>query len=295
MGNRLALILAATLGLVVFGAGTAEACTNGPIIACTGGDAARVTITSQQLREYAAANIPGVPGPKYEYDWTSYCSRGGPGEFADKDPWCQGAVEACQRALSPGPGPAVFVWRKLTNEPDGTEVKGAPWSRLGLTCFPDLVPGRSQALTMNDILRAFHDTPFAKPTASIQPVGLKTLVNLPTYYATAYPTTGYEPGEIDTTTILGFHVDIRPKATAYTYTFGDHTTLGPTNNPGGPYPTGTIRHTYNQPGTYPVRIDTEYTGQFRVNGGQWIDIPDTVTIQGTTSQLQVLEAVTRLH
>ena len=148
---------------------------------------------------------------------------------------------------------------------------------------------------MNDILSAFHDTPFAKPTASIQPVGLKTLVNLPTYYAAAYPTTGFEPGEVDSTTILGFRVDIRPRATSYTYTFGDASALGPTNDPGGPYPNGGIRHTYTRPGTYPVRVDTEYTGQFRVNGGQWIDIPDTVTIQGSTSQLQVVEAVTRLH
>lgn len=148
---------------------------------------------------------------------------------------------------------------------------------------------------MAHILHAFHDTPFSTAYASIQPVNLKTLVNLPTFFAAAYPTTGYQPGEIDATTILGFRVEIRPTATSYTYHFGDGTTLGPTKDPGGTYPDGAIRHTYQRTDTYPVRVDTTYSGQFRVNGGQWIDIPDTVTIQGTTSQLQVLEAVTRLQ
>ena len=244
----------------------------------------------QKLRE---GNAVGSPVDKYQYGAVSLCSTGIPGT-SDADIFCGRAVSACLTRAD-GPGPGVFVWRRLMELADGTPVNDAAWERRGWTCFPQAVPGAENTLTMDHIREAFHDTPFAKPTASIQPVGLKTLVNLPTYYATAYPTTGYEPGEIDTTTILGFHVDIRPKATAYTYTFGDHTTLGPTNNPGGPYPTGTIRHTYNQPGTYPVRIDTEYTGQFRVNGGQWIDIPDTVTIRGTTSQLNVVEAVTRLH
>ncbi len=288
LGHWLAPALVAALAVAASPVALADA------IGDTDPGGARITITSQQLREYAAANLPGVEGPKYEYSWTSYCARGNP-ESPDRDPWCQGAVQACQRAQSPGPGPAVFVWRRLTQEADGTAVTGGAWDRLGLTCFPDLVPGRTQALTMGHILQAFHDTPFSTAYASIQPVNLKTLVNLPTYFAAAYPTTGYQPGEVDATTILGFRVEIRPNVTSYTYHFGDGTTLGPTEDPGGPYPEGAIRHTYQQPGTYPARVDTVYSGQFRVNGGQWIDIPDTVTIQGTTSQLQVLEAVTRLH
>ncbi|MBK9476360.1 MAG: hypothetical protein IPL94_09035 [Tetrasphaera sp.] len=288
LGHWLALALVAALAVAASPMALADA------TADTDPGGARITITSQQLREYAAANLPGVEGPKYEYSWTSYCSKGGP-ESADKDPWCDGAVTACTRINTSGPGPAVFVWRKLTQEADGTAVTDGAWDRLGLTCFPDLVPGRAGALTMAHILQAFHDTPFSTPYASIQPVNLRTLVNLPTYFAAAYPTTGYQPGEVDTTTILGFRVEIRPTATSYTYHFGDGTTLGPTEDPGGPYPDGAIRHTYQRTATYPVRVDTVYSGQFRVNGGQWIDIPDTVTIQGTTSQLQVLEAVTRLH
>ena len=254
-----------------------------------------IHLSASYLRHLAANNAVGSAYDKFKYNAVSLCSEGEPGTI-DADVFCTRAVAACTGAnAGRGPGPAVYVWRKLVELADGTKVPAAPWERAGWTCFPQLVPGAKNTLTMNDILSAFHDTPFAKPTASIQPVGLKTLVNLPTYYAAAYPTTGFEPGEVDSTIILGFRVDIRPRATSYTYTFGDASTLGPTDDPGGPYPNGSIRHTYTRPGTYPVRIDTEYTGQFRVNGGQWIDIPDTVTIQGTTSQLQVLEAVTRLH
>lgn len=251
-------------------------------------------LSARTLVALRSKNSVGSTEPKFKYDWTSYCSKSGP-EASDKDPWCDGAVPACQRSPEPGPGPAVWVWRRLVETSDGDPVTDAPWDRVGLTCFPDLIPGRAPQLTMGHILQAFHDTPFSTAYASIQPVNLRTLVNLPTYFAATYPTAGYQPGEIDATTILGFRVEIRPTATSYTYHFGDGTTLGPTEDPGGPYPEGTIRHTYQRTDTYPVRVDTTYSGQFRVNGGQWIDIPDTVTIQGTTSQLQVLEAVTRLH
>lgn len=254
-----------------------------------------VRLDAADLHKLAAENSVGSTFDKYQYGAVSLCSEGEPGS-TDADVFCLKAVAACLGVnAGRGPGPGVYVWRKMIERADGSQVTSAPWASAGWTCFPQYVPGATNTLTMDHIVRAFHDTPFAKASASIQPVKLKTLVNLPTYYAAAYPTTGYGPGEIDTTTILGFRVDIRPQALSYTYHFGDDTTLGPTDNPGGPYPDGQIRHTYTQPGTYPVRVDTEYSGQFRVNNGQWIDIPDTVTIQGATSQLLVLEAVSRLH
>jgi len=37
-----------------------------------------------------------------------------------------------------------------------------------------------------------------------------------------------------------------------------------------------------------------YGGEFRVDGGAWIPIPDTVEIQGTPQALTVLEARARL-
>ena len=59
---------------------------------------------------------------------------------------------------------------------------------------------------------------------------------------------------------------------------------------GGPYPNGDVRHTYGAPADVQVRIDVTYGGQFSVGGGEWIDIPDVVTIQGTPFALRVAEA-----
>ena len=62
-----------------------------------------------------------------------------------------------------------------------------------------------------------------------------------------------------------------------------------------PHPTGDIRATYAQPGTHEVRADIVYTGQFRVGGSQWFDIPGDVDLPGTPVTLTVREAMSRLY
>jgi hypothetical protein len=94
--------------------------------------------------------------------------------------------------------------------------------------------------------------------------------------------------------MAGFRVEIRPKAKSITYRYGDGTTSGPTTSLGGAYPTGDIVKAYTHAGAYAVRADATYTGEFRVNGGQWIDIPGEVTIQGIPQMLTVTTAKNRL-
>jgi hypothetical protein len=43
----------------------------------------------------------------------------------------------------------------------------------------------------------------------IQPEGNLTLVTLPTFFEVKWPSAGFQPGEIDTTTLLGHRVRIR--------------------------------------------------------------------------------------
>jgi len=147
---------------------------------------------------------------------------------------------------------------------------------------------------MGQILAAFHNTPWARPTVHIQPEGNLTLVTLDTYFQVSWPTTGFQPGEIDTTTLLGNQVRIRPTAAGYTYYFGDGATTGPTLSPGGPYPGGDITHAYPKAGTYPTRIDITYGGEFSVAAGPWIPIPDTVTVTGQIQPVTVKTARARL-
>lgn len=43
-----------------------------------------------------------------------------------------------------------------------------------------------------------------------------------------------------------------------------------------------------------MRADVTYTGQFRIGGGEWVDIPGTVTINGTPVTVTVATARSRL-
>ena len=144
---------------------------------------------------------------------------------------------------------------------------------------------------------AFHDTDFTVPTVNIQPEGDVTLVNLPTFFEVKFPAAGFGPDEVDTpdpARLLGYHIEVRPRLKSITYHLGT-TTIGPTTSLGGPHPTGDIRATYLQPGTHRVRADIVYTGQFRVGGSQWFDIPGDVDLQGTPVTLTVREARSRLY
>ncbi|KRF29516.1 hypothetical protein ASG91_00335 [Phycicoccus sp. Soil802] len=173
-----------------------------------------------------------------------------------------------------------------------------PWVQYGITCFPEDAPGPVRPrVTMAMVLAAFHDTDFAKPTLDVQPRGNVTLVTLPTYFQTSWPQSGYQPGEIDEVDparMAGFRVEIRPRVKSITYDYGDGSTSGATTSLGGPYPEGDITRTYTRAGDFTVRADVTYSGQFRVNGGQWIDIPGDVTIRGPAENLTVKTAHARL-
>ncbi len=150
---------------------------------------------------------------------------------------------------------------------------------------------------MGMIRDAFHDTDFSVPTVNIQPEGDVTLVNLPTYFEVQFPRAGFGPNEVDTPDpgrLLGYSIEVRPRLKSITYHLGT-TTIGHTKSLGGPHPTGDIRDTYSQPGVHQVRADIVYTGQFRVGGSEWFDIPGDVGLQGTPVTLTVREARSKLY
>lgn len=245
----------------------------------------RVVMGKQETREAAMADEE--PGVQYEYTAVSLCggSAGDPaGEF-----FCEASILECaNNSAEQGQGPAMRVFRRAL------DPTPQPWVFRGVTCYPDLVAGDGPALTMAMIVDAFHDTAFAVPQVSVQPVGGITLVTLPTFFETVFPQEGFEPGEVDTTSLLGFAVDIRPRLDAVTYHFGDGASEGPTVDTGGPYPDGGITHVYSSRGQVQARADVTYGGQFRVDGGVWNDIPGTATITGTPVTITVKESRARL-
>ena len=226
----------------------------------------------------------------YEYTSVYACPTNIPGDTTADVP-CTGAIQGCAgNTPAQGQGPLVRLYRRELDS-SGSPIGG--WTGIGTTCFPDLVPGKP-VLGLGQILAAFHNTPWAKPTAHIQPEGNATLVTLATYFEVNWPTAGFQPGEIDTVTLIGTPVRIRPTVQAYRYVFGDGTSFGPTPSAGGAYPDGDITHAYPKAGTYNTHIDITYGGEFSIAGGAWLPIPDSVTVAGSLQPLTVKTANARL-
>ncbi|MGH3367452.1 MAG: hypothetical protein ACRDOY_09630 [Nocardioidaceae bacterium] len=90
--------------------------------------------------------------------------------------------------------------------------------------------------------------------------------------------------------LLGQDVDVRATPTRFSWRFGDGA-LGQTTHAGAPYPDLEVTHKYEDADvTVTPSVDVTYSAEFRVGGGAWQEIPETVTISGTPVQLRVVEA-----
>jgi hypothetical protein len=260
--------------------------------------AARVSLyeRSEMRRIKAAAAEAAVAktAKRWAYASVANCPGATPDSPASDDLCTEAARFCAGNTPEQGLGPSVRLFRRQV---DAAGEPLGPWEQYGVTCFPEEAPGAKPALTMQQVLQAFHDTKFAKPKVEIQPKGNVTLVTLPTYFQLVWPSQGFQPDEVDhpdPARLAGFQVEIRPTLKSVNYVYGDGTSSGATESLGGPYPEGDIVKKYDRAGTYDVRADVTYGGQFRVGGGQWIDIPGQVVIQGSPEPLQVRTAHARL-
>src|SRR5665647_1490666 len=277
------------IALLVFSAGPAAADYGGEVAQ----EGVQTSLTNAGLdRATKGLDITTGSAEKRTFEYTSVyaCPTNIPGNNTADVP-CTGAIQGCAgNTPEQGQGPLVRLYRR---ELDASGNPMGGWTGIGTTCFPDLVPGKP-VLGLGQILAAFHNTPWAKPTAHIQPEGNVTLVTLATYFEVNWPTAGFQPGEIDTVTLLGTPVRIRPTIQGYTYVFGDGTSFGPTPSAGGAYPDGDITHAYAKAGIYSTHIDITYGGEFSIAGGAWLPIPDSVTVAGSLQPLTVKTANARL-
>lgn len=294
MRRRTLSIAALTSALVVLTAAVSQADFAG------GADKDKITLTALQLRGYSTelSTMQAKGGPHWDYrSHVASCDVGGAGSWG----YCYAqAVSACA-SLPPaeGKGPLTEVWRRMVDEKGAslptTDPAAGPggWIYLGATCLPSGVPGVAPMPTVEMIVEAFHRTSWAKASISTQPKGDTTLVGLKTFYRAQWSGQGYEPGEIDSidpATMFGFNVQIRPRLESFVYHFGDGSSFGPTTSTGGVYPSGDVIHAYPRPGKYPANVDVTFGAQFRINGGAWVDIPDTVTVRQPATTVTVREA-----
>ncbi len=237
-------------------------------------------------------------GPHWEYkSTTAACGLGGLSDRACYEE----AVRSCAgNTPAEGRGPLTDVSRRWVDQAGkpipAPDTGKTDWNVIGTTCLPELVPGAAPVPTIAMIVNAFHHTPWAKATITTQPKGDVTLVNLKTFYQANWAAQGFQPAEIDhidPATMFGHQVDIRPRLVSYVYHYGDGTSSDPTTSPGGVYPDGDVTHTYTQRGTFTASVDVTFGADFRINGGDWIRLPDTVTVRqpGTTVTVKEARAV----
>jgi hypothetical protein len=177
----------------------------------------------------------------------------------------------------PNPGEQVWdVWGKLTN---------GGWVLAYSVCSsgtPDLEPSEPE-VTPGLVLEALRRMGLPAIRTHTQPED-KTLVNFDTIFY-AEPTTFQR-----TITLLGQRVDVEAAPARFTWRPGDgnvHTTT----TPGRPYPAKDVTHRYERAHrTVQASVDVTYTARFRVGGGAWQDIAETVTISGPPTPLRVAEA-----
>jgi hypothetical protein len=219
--------------------------------------------------EQPVSNTP----PFIEYKWVSACQDGTSSAPGDLVLDCASA-RVC-------PDPAERLWRLWGRAP------GVGWTSLGGQCFgrppgPADTP-RPPEIGPGDVLTALRRIGLPALEAKTQPAD-KTLVNFETiFYA--------EPETFARTiSLLGQRVEVEATPSTYTWHHGDGTS-SQTSTPGARYPAQDVIHEYTDAHvTVTPSVDVTYTARFRVNGGAWQDIPETVTISGPAGSLRIAEA-----
>lgn len=150
-------------------------------------------------------------------------------------------------------------------------------------CDPSAPATFPPTITPAMVLRAFKRIPLPASTIVVQPPDGETLVNFKTNFYT-------EAERFKrTVTLLGQEVTLDIWPSSYIWHFGD-TTSDTTDSPGAPYPDLLVTHEYERTGNVRVSVDTVWSAEFRVNDGARQDVHGTVTIDGATEPLNVLEA-----
>ncbi len=167
------------------------------------------------------------------------------------------------RTVKPSPKPTVVkpIFPELIPRPTAKPTpkptqppKPTPKRTYKPRIKPTLKSKAEESVSLNDRLIKLL------PTGGIayQPEA-EPLINVPIYFWSDLPT------QFATrVTVVGEVVDVllRP---GFVWSFGDGTFLS-TTDPGGPYPNGKIKHTYKNPGIYPITLVQSWNGNWTHNG-----------------------------
>ncbi|UDY22461.1 hypothetical protein [Nocardioides sp. Kera G14] len=137
--------------------------------------------------------------------------------------------------------------------------------------------------TVSDVIHALERVPLPQSVLQIQPPDGETLVNFDTNFLT-------EAEPFDTSvTLVGHTVDFKIHPARFTWHYGDGETAEGTE-PGRLYPNLDVTHRYRKKGTVAASVDTTWAADYRIDGGAWATVPDTVTMAGAPQQLRIRTA-----
>lgn len=178
--------------------------------------------------------------------------------------------------------PVEPLWRRERSTPSSDDW--SLWEMLsGWACPVDLLPPFSEV--------DFRRLPIEPLTAHRQPSGDQVLVNKPLIV--------YADSEHRTfrTDLFGFGIDVDVYPVEYTWDFGDGETLT-TVDPGSPYPSFDVTHTYAAEFTGArIALTTTWKGKYRVGEDpkrRWLDIEGTAFTMTTFDPFDVVELRSRL-
>jgi hypothetical protein len=209
----------------------------------------------------------GSPDPYVRYRWASICTPDPMTPPASVD--CV-ASTTCERLNQR----RWQLWGQLEN---------GSWRVIRSQCFGGTPPEyQPPQVTPEMVLSALRRVGLPELTTIIQPSD-KTLVNFDTIFYT-------DPQPVSLQlTILGQGVEVEANPTTYHWVFGDGTEIT-TESPGAPYPSKDVLHRYADADvTVQPHVEAVYSARFRVSGGPWQEIQETVTTVGPPTELRVVE------
>jgi hypothetical protein len=185
-----------------------------------------------------------------------------------------------QRCSEP---PDTFKYLVFRSEDAGPYV---PW---GTVCLDIDTVEEFDVITPGKVYKEMQKLDWPQAVLVIQPPNGRTLVNFETNFLTTT-----KKATSQTVTLLGDQVEIEATPVNYTWHFGDGESQSG-SDPGDSYPNLRITHIYVEAGvTVSPSVDVTYRGWYRVNGEEWIAIPETLTVGGTPVSLEVLSATPHL-
>lgn len=217
-------------------------------------------------------------GPRLQYLSVLDCEPNSPAGAPTTT--CAQATEGCASGQ---------VRVRVFEAPLGTAFTGT-WKATASRCVNSADAHLGEVVVpqlTGSILRNF---PIPAGAAGVEPDNGYGLIHMQTniYAKNTEPTT-------IRTTVLGLEMVIRATPVAFAWDYGDGSTFGPTDDPGGPYPTLTTAHVYQRTGSYNIVLRTTYQAEFSVNGGAYQPVTGTTEVVSAPVQITILSGTARLR